>query len=121
MVHVVGIVGRFSRKVRDQEPASLPLPAGPVSNGEFVPAASGARARATNVLVRSVVDDAARRLGVDRRRFLQSAGAIAASLAAFELSGCSGAVSSTRTPHTARGGQGGTFTTPSPLDTAACQ
>jgi len=121
MVHVVGIVGRFSRKVRDPEPASLPLPAGPVSNGEFVPAASGARARATNVLVRSVVDDAARRLGVDRRRFLQSAGAIAASLAAFELSGCSGAVSSTRTPHTARGGQGGTFTTPSPLDTAACQ
>ena len=44
-----------------------------------------------------MVDDAARRLGIDRRRFLQSAGAVAASLAAFELTGCSGPVSSTRT------------------------
>jgi hypothetical protein len=121
MVDAVAIAGRFSRKRRDQEQASLPLPAGPVSNGEFVPAESNARARATNALIRSEIDDAARRLGVERRRFLQSAGAIAASLAAFELSGCSGTVSSTRTSQTPRRGKGGTFTTPSPLDTAACQ
>jgi hypothetical protein len=37
--------GRFSRKQRDEEgtPAPLPLPAVPVSNGEFVPLASTAR------------------------------------------------------------------------------
>jgi hypothetical protein len=115
------MAGRFSRRLRDEEQVFLPLPAGPVSNGEFVPAASGARARETNALIRSEVDDAARRLRLDRRRFLQSAGAIAASLAAFELSGCSRAVSSTRTSRTPRSTQGGTFTTPSPLDTAACQ
>src|SRR5580658_7143413 len=108
MVDAVSIAGPFSRKLRDQEHACLPLPAGPVSNGEFVPAASGARARATNALIRSEIDEAARRVGVDRRRFLQSAGAVAASLAAFELSGCSGAASRTsRTPRTPRGERGG--------------
>ncbi len=121
MVGVVAIAGRFSRKVRDLEHAPLPLPAGPVSNGEFVPAASSTDARATNALIRSTVDDAARRLGVDRRRFLQSAGAIAASLAAFELSGCSRPETSTRTSRASRAGQGGSYSAPSPLDTAACQ
>ena len=76
-------------------PPHLPLRAGPVSNGEFVPAAETARDRAINELIRSSIDDAARRLGMDRRRFLQSAGAVAASLAAFELAGCAAAVSST--------------------------
>jgi uncharacterized protein len=117
----VGIVGRFSRKLRDTEYQSLPLPAGPVSNGEFVPAAGNSGARATNALIRSVVDDAAKRLGIDRRHFLQSAGAVAASLAAFELTGCSGPASSDRSSKTSRNSQGGTFVTPSPLDTAACQ
>lgn len=99
----------------------MPLPAGPVSNGEFVPGAQDGRAVATNALVRSAVDDAARRLGIDRRRFLQSAGAVAASLAAFELTGCTDSVSPHRSSRTARRSQGGTFTTPPPVDTEACQ
>ena len=118
---VVAVAGRFSRKLRDLEDEPLPLPAGPVSNGEFVPAASSAPARATNALIRSKVEDTARRLGMDRRRFLQSAGAVAASLAAFELTGCTGPPSSARSSPTRRGSRGGTFTTPSPLDTVACQ
>ena len=88
----MAMVGRFARRLRDHEDQTLPLPAGPVSNGEFVPASPDSRAMATNALIRSVVDDTAKRLGVDRRRFLQSAGAVAASLAAFELVGCAGPV-----------------------------
>jgi len=112
------MVGRFSRALRDENVA-LPLPSGPVSNGEFVPAPAGARSRATDELIRSAVDGAATRLGMDRRRFLQSAGAVAASLTAFELAGCSGPSSSaSKTPPSTRGG---TYRVPSPHDTAACQ
>ncbi len=46
---------------------------------------------------------------------------MAASLAAFELAGCSRAESSSRSSQSLRRSHGGTFTTPSPLDTAACQ
>jgi uncharacterized protein len=118
----VTAVGRFSRRQRDQEDswAPLPLRAGPVSNGEFVPAAETARDRAVNQQVRSSIDDSAARLGMDRRRFLQGAGAVAASLAAFELAACS----NTTTSHGAsshKGGHGGTFAAPAPQDTAACQ
>lgn len=117
---------RFSRSKRDQDGrfGHLPIPAGPVSNGEFVPAAASARDRLTNDLIRSSIDEAARRLHMDRRRFLQSAGAVAASLAAFELAGCGGTTrsgsskSSGNSPGTTRGG---TFSAPSPDDTAACQ
>ena len=115
----MGGVGRFARRHRDRHDDFLPLPAGPVSNGEFVPGPPTSRDRAVNALIRTTIDDAARRVGVDRRRFLQGAGAIAASLAAFELAGCS----STATPH-GRGAateRGGRFTTPPPEDTAACQ
>ena len=38
-------------------------------------------------LIRTSIDDASRHVGVDRRRFLQGAGAVAASLAALELAG----------------------------------
>lgn len=92
-----------------------------MSNGEFVPASPDSRALATNELIRSVVDDTAKRLGVDRRRFLQSAGAVAASLAAFELVGCAGPASPARSSRTTNRGRGGTYLTPSPLDTAGCQ
>jgi hypothetical protein len=92
------------------------LGAGPVSNGEFVPAAPTARDRAVNALIRRSIDDASRRIGVDRRRFLQGAGAVAASLAAFELAGCS-------SPAARQSGarRGGHFTVPPPEDTAACE
>lgn len=98
---------------------ALPLPAGPVSNGEFVPAAANADSRATDALVRSAVDDATSRLGVDRRHFLQGAGAVAASLAVFELAGCT-TPRSDRRSSTPSHGPGGTYATPSPVDVDAC-
>jgi len=81
-------IGSFSRRQRDRPDDQLPLTAGPVSNGEFVPSAAGPSDRKVNALIRASIDDAARRVGVDRRRFLQGAGAVAASLAAFEFAGC---------------------------------
>jgi hypothetical protein len=114
----MGGSGPFSRRLRDRPDDPLPLAAGPVSNGEFVPSGPTATDRATNRLIRDAVDDAARRLGMDRRRFLQGAGAVAASLAAFELAGCA-------SPHTSRGGaaagRGGHFAVPKPHETAACE
>ena len=116
----MGGTGSFSRRVRERDDDHLlPLPAGPVSNGEFVPATADARDRAVDALVRAAVDDAARRTGMDRRRFLQSAGAVAASLAAFELAACSSPATSSH----ARGpasGRGGTFTVPTPEEAALC-
>ena len=112
-------IGRFARRLRDQEDAGrLPLPAGSISNGEFVPPAPTPSDRAVNRLIRATVDAGARRVGVDRRRFLQGACAVAASLAAFELAGCApsghGSASLGRRP-------GGSFKVPPPEDTAACQ
>ena len=117
----MAVVGPFSRARRHQDEPTLPLPAGPVSNGEFIPAPPDELSRATNRLIRERVDDAARRLGMDRRLFLQGAGAVAASLAAFELTGCAGPRSSTSSSTTAGTGPGGTFRAPSPLETDACQ
>lgn len=97
----------------------VPLRAGPVSNGEFIPAAETAHDRAINKLIRSSIDDSAARVGMDRRRFLQSAGAVAASLTAFELAGCSPSATHRASPRTP--GHGGTFAAPSPQDTEACQ
>src|SRR6202046_3772355 len=114
-------IGSFSRRQRDRPDDQLPLMAGPVSNGEFVPAAAAPEDRKVNALIRESIDDAARRVGLDRRRFLQGAGAVAASLAAFELAGCSTAGTARSSPTTRPRGLGGTFTTPPPEDTAACQ
>jgi hypothetical protein len=58
---------------------------------------------------------------MDRRRFLQGAGAVAASLAVFELAACSDTATThgASSPH--KGGHGGTFAAPPPEDTAECQ
>ena len=110
-------VGPFSRRLRDQPDGPLPLLAGPVTNGEFVPAASTERDRAVNRLIRTSIDGAARRRGLDRRRFLQGAGAVAAALAAFELTGCSTSPAS----HGAAGARGGKYHVPPPHEVEACQ
>src|SRR5271170_3646479 len=102
-------IGPFSRRLRDRPDDQLPLRAGPVSNGEFVPAAEVARDRTVNALIRRSIDESARRTGVDRRRFLQGAGAIAATLAAFEFAGCASPPSHPRAASTTQG-KGGHFT-----------
>jgi len=114
---------RFSRSRRDQEgaPDHLPLFAGPVSNGEFVPAAATPRDGAINDVIRTSIDGAAKRLHMDRRQFLQGAGAVAASLAAFELAGCTGPAPLDRSSKKAPRGRGGMFNAPSPEDTTACE
>ncbi len=98
----------------------MPLCAGPVSNGEFAPAAPSAADRAVNQLIRSSIDHSVARTGVDRRRFLQGAGAVAAALAAFELAGCATTGSSHRSS-APLGRRGGTFATPPPADAEACR
>ena len=101
--------GRFTCRQRDRQDDHLLLPAGPISNGEFVPAAGGPRDRIINEFVRRSIDESTRRRGVDRRRFLQGVGAVVASLAAFELAGCSSAATrggqATRGGHATRGGR----------------
>ncbi len=113
-------IGSFSRRQRGRPDDQVPLAAGPVSNGEFVPAAADAGDRKVNALIRESIDDAARRVGMDRRRFLQGAGAVAASLAVFEFAGCASPSASHPQAGSARG-RGGRFTVPPPEDTAACQ
>jgi hypothetical protein len=112
-------VGRFSRRLRDREDHRLPLAAGPVSNGEYVPGAATPQDRAVNREIRVIVSEAANRSGIDRRKFLQTSGAVAASLAAFELAGCSSGQGPSSALHGR--GSGGTFKVPAPEDTAACQ
>ena len=119
-------MGRFARLIRDaaEDYGPLPLPPGPVSNGEFVPAPAGPADAALDALVCRLVDDAARRSGVDRRRFLQGAGAVAASLAAFNLAGCSAPATRTGAKAATNGTgtrPGGSFAVPNPTDAAACQ
>ncbi len=115
----MGGVGRFARRRRDRQDDFLPLAAGPISNGEFVPAAPTQRDHDVNDVIRSSIDDASRRAGVDRRRFLQGAGAIAATLGALELAGCSSGP--VRQAGARPRGSGGRFKVPPPEDTAACE
>ncbi len=94
----------------------LPLVVGPVSNGEFLPAP----ARPADIrLAEAVLDRAAAaadRLGMDRRRFLQTTGGMAALLAAVNAAACTG-------PGSPRAGRspGGSYHVPSPEDLPACE
>src|SRR5580693_7125963 len=96
---------------RDEDPARLPVVLGPVSNGEFLPAAASRHdvRLAEAVLQRAAA--AADRLGIDRRRFLQTAGGMAALLGTLNLVSCSG--------HGSR--SGGSYRTPPPEDLQGCE
>src|SRR5438874_8644477 len=105
-------VGDYPRRV-------LPLPPGPITNGEFVPETPS---REDGAVLRDMVertDASARRAGMDRRRFLECAGAVAAALAAYNLAACS---SSRRSPTAAASSStpGGVFIAPPPEDVPAC-
>lgn len=111
---------------RDDTPLVLPLWPGDVSNGEFIPRPPSAHERE---VARQAIERAARaadRLGLDRRRFLQSAGGVAAVLATFNLAACSssgddGGTAATTARSTASTGPGGTFSVPEPEDLASCE
>jgi predicted TIM-barrel fold metal-dependent hydrolase len=65
----------------------------------------------------ALADDAAGRAGMDRRRFLHTAGGVAALLSVFNLAACSSGRHSSR-PHPT---PGGTYTVPPSTDVAACE
>ena len=107
----------------------LPLPfvPGVVSNGEFLPPPPTRRARMIEREALRLAEDASRRRGMDRRHFLQSAGGMAAMLAATNLvAACSdgggeaGSTSTTGAPRTTSA-PGGTFETPDPAEIEACE
>jgi predicted TIM-barrel fold metal-dependent hydrolase len=104
---------RFSRRLRGQDEGPLPLYSGPVSNGEFVPAFASHRDRDTNRLVHEKIYEAASRSGVSRRRFLQSAGAVAAALSVFDATSC------TASSHR-KASKGGHYQVPPPTEAEAC-
>jgi predicted TIM-barrel fold metal-dependent hydrolase len=100
-----------------ERPPRLPVVLGPVSNGVFLPAAAGPAdiQLAQAVLTRAAA--AADRLRVDRRRFLQSAGGMAALLGALNVAGCAGPARRLASgPH-----RGGRYRVPPPEDLPACE
>ena len=99
----------------------LPLPPGPITNGEFVPAPPSRHDAEVlrEMLARS--DAAARRSGVDRRMFLRGAGGVAAALAVYNLAACSSKRSAQpATTVTTTSAPGGSFSVPPPEDIPAC-
>lgn len=126
--------GGGARHGRDEVPV-LPLVPWELSNGEFVPRPPTSRQVA---LARAMLDRsnrAADRLGMDRRRFVQSAGGMAATLALFNLAACGSGSSpsagptsttiplgtSARPTTSATAEPGGTYEVPEPEDVPACE
>jgi uncharacterized protein len=96
---------------RDDDRVRLPVVLGPVSNGEFLPAAaSPGDVRLAEAVLRRAAT-AADRLGIDRRHFLQTAGGMAALLGTLNLAACSG---QGKRP-------GGSYSTPPPEDLQGCE
>ncbi len=93
----------------------LPLLPGPVSNGEFLPPPASRRHRMVVEETLARADELSRRLHVDRRSFLQSAGGVAALLSVLDLSACSGPGRTS-----ARSTPGGRYRVPPPADLHAC-
>ncbi|HWS44254.1 MAG TPA: amidohydrolase family protein, partial [Acidimicrobiia bacterium] len=123
---------RGERGSRAGDPAGdvrLPLPVTPGTNGEFVPDLPSAHEVDMARGALGSADDAARRAGLDRRRFLATAGGVAAVLATIDLAACSSSGRRSATPtspssaavHTGTSRPGGAFTTPPSHDVAACE
>jgi len=104
---------------------ALPLRPGPASNGEYLPPPRSARDRSVERAAVERAAVAADRLGMDRRRFLQTSSAVAAVLATYNMAACSSngdgdaaSPPTTRDPSTTE--PGGTFEVPEPEDVEAC-
>lgn len=122
------MTGRWRRRL-DQEPdcwPALPLRPGPSSNGEYLPPPRSAADRALERAAFARAATAADRLGMDRRRFLQSSAGVAAVLATFNAAACSGgdgaaAPTTTRRATTTTTDAGGSFEVPEPEEVEACE
>ncbi|HEV2452242.1 MAG TPA: amidohydrolase family protein [Streptosporangiaceae bacterium] len=100
-----------------QDDVRLPLVLGPVSNGEFLPAAAGpGHVRLARTVYRRA-SRAADALAMDRRLFLQTAGGMAALLATINLSACSSPSARSRPDS----GPGGRYRTPPPEELPECE
>src|SRR5437868_6182706 len=108
----------------------LPLGVLPATNGEYVP--DGPTRRDLDVASSALgyADDNARYAGMDRRRFLRTAGGVAAVLATIDLAACSSSSRASTSTSTSRSSStststssrpGGSFTVPPPHDIEACE
>jgi hypothetical protein len=116
-------------QLEPEGPPPLPFLPGDVSNGEFVPRPLTARERMVIRGTLAGAAEAAHRVGMDRRRFLQSAGGMAVLLGTINLAACAsgdsdrraaGPPTSTSAWSEATDAPGGTYEVPEPEDTAAC-
>jgi hypothetical protein len=128
-------VSGWRRRI-EQEPdgcPALPLRPGSWSNGEWLPPPRTAADVALEREMLDHADRAARRAGMDRRRFLQSAAGVATALTVYNLAACSnsatnaGPAPTTGAPGTSSAATtapttapGGTYTVPPPEDVEAC-
>ena len=79
----------MARKSELDLPIASPIPFGGGCNGEMIPREPGPREARAEARFRELVDDRSRRLGVSRRRFVESmAGSATALLVINELAGC---------------------------------
>src|SRR5688500_11834881 len=65
------------------EPVRSPVPTRMISNGEYMPAPQTDRQKRVEARVQELADEASRKLGISRRRFLAGSGGMAAALLAM--------------------------------------
>jgi uncharacterized protein len=119
---------RWRRSVRDEAELvpELPLRARPSSNGEFMPGVPSPREVAVDRRILAEATSAARRAGVDRRRFIQSAAGVAASLTVFNACSNDGGTAASSTTRASAGSTtstaitGGTYVVPEPEEVVEC-
>jgi hypothetical protein len=122
-----------TRRRGDDDPGDevrLPLGVLPGTNGEYVPDPPTRHDLDVAAAALARVDEAARYSGIDRRRFLRGAGAVAAVLATIDLASCSSASrtasstttsGATSTSRSTTSRPGGSYTVPPPHEVAECE
>ncbi len=120
------------RRRSDDDPdgdVRLPLAVTPGTNGEYIPDRPSVHDHLVEGAALALSDDTARRLNMDRRTFLQSAGAVAAVLATIDLAACSSSAPRAQAPPTTPAPSssttstrpGGSFAVPPPQEVEACE
>ncbi len=77
-----------AKKTDPELPILLPFTPGQASNGEFVPKERSASQLRAAAMAHEMAEHIAGKRGIDRRRFLMSAGGLAVTLAAINLTDC---------------------------------